>query len=119
MPNPYDHWPRNATVETGNPNLFPELSIPQSTVRDWIRKGKTNEITASEFECTQTQLAGKVRELEIKLARMKAKSELLRGVTSIVGFSAQYLRLKMTAAKESILKLTAGLLTPFNFPVSV
>ena len=105
MPNRYDHRPRNAIVETGNPNLFPELSIPQSTARDWIRKGKAKVITASEFECTQAELAGRVRELEIELACVKAKSELLKGTTSIFGFSIQYLRLKSSSAKESLLKL--------------
>ena len=111
MPNRYDHRLRNAIVETGNPNLFPELSIPQSTARDWIRKGKAKVITASEFECTQAELAGRVRELEIELASIKAKSALLQGTTSIFGFSVQYLRLKSASAKESLLKLidsTAG-----------
>ena len=105
MPNRYDHRLRNAIVETGNPSLFPELSIPSSTARDWIRKGKAKVITASEFECTHTELAGKVRKLEIELAVVKAKSELLQGTTSIFGFSAQYLRLKTADAKESLLKL--------------
>ena len=31
MPNRYDYRVRNAIVETGNPNLFPELCIPSST----------------------------------------------------------------------------------------
>ena len=57
MPNRYDHRLRNAIVETGNVNLFPELSIPPSTARDWIRKGQANVITASEFECTQTEMS--------------------------------------------------------------
>ena len=105
MPNRYDRRPRNAIAETGNPNLFPELSIPPSTARDWIRKGKVNVITASEFECTQTELAGKVRELERELACVKAKSELLQSTTSIFGLSFQYLRLKTVSAKESLLKI--------------
>ena len=84
MPNRYDHRPRNAIVETGNPSLFPEWSIPPSTARDWIRKGKANIVTASEFERTQTELAGKVRELEIELASIKAKSALLQGTTSSI-----------------------------------
>ena len=106
MPNRYDHRLRNAIVETGNPRLFPELSIPSSTARDWIRKGKAKVITASEFECTHTELAGKVRKLEIELAVVKAKSELLQGTTSIFGFSVQYLRLKTAGTKESLLKLS-------------
>ena len=105
MPNRYDHRLRNAIVETGNVNLFPELSIPPSTARDWIRKGQANVITASEFECTQTELAAKVRKLQEELACVKAKSELLQGTTSIFGFSVQYMRLKTAAAKESLLKL--------------
>ena len=102
MPNRYDHRLRNTIVETGNVNLFPELSIPTSTARDWIRKGQAKVITASEFECTQTELAGKVRKLHKELACVKAKSELLQGTNSIFGFSVQYMRLKTAAAKESL-----------------
>ena len=35
----YDHRLIQAIVETGNPDLFPELSIPDSTQKTWMRRG--------------------------------------------------------------------------------
>ena len=37
--NAYDHRLKQAIVETGDPDLFPELSIPESTARIWMRRG--------------------------------------------------------------------------------
>lgn len=65
MANRHDYRVGNAIVEASNPNLFPELKIPASTARDWIRKGKANVITACEFECSEAELAEKVRKLNM------------------------------------------------------
>ena len=35
----YDHRIKAQIVFTGNPDLFPELEIPRSTVLSWIRRG--------------------------------------------------------------------------------
>ena len=35
----YDHRIKEQIAETGDPGLFPELEIPRSTVRSWIRRG--------------------------------------------------------------------------------
>lgn len=36
----YDPLVQKMIIETQNPNLFPELSIPRSTALYWIRKSK-------------------------------------------------------------------------------
>ena len=43
--NAYDHRLRQAIVETGNPNLFPELSIPESTRRTWLHRGVNDVVS--------------------------------------------------------------------------
>ncbi len=35
----YDHRIKQQIAKAGNPELFPELEIPRSTVRSWIRRG--------------------------------------------------------------------------------
>ena len=34
----YDHRIREVICETGDPDLFPELKIPRSTIRNWFRR---------------------------------------------------------------------------------
>ena len=46
----YDHRLRNAIVESGDPNLFFNLNIPKSTIRDWLRKGKTEVVTHTSLD---------------------------------------------------------------------
>jgi hypothetical protein len=35
----YDHRIREVICEAGDPDLFPELKIPRSTIRNWFRRG--------------------------------------------------------------------------------
>ncbi len=43
--NAYDHRLKQAIVETGEPDLFPELAIPESTRRTWMRRGVADVIS--------------------------------------------------------------------------
>ena len=40
----YDHRLRLAIAETGNPHLFPEAHIPESTRRTWTRRAVPNVV---------------------------------------------------------------------------
>lgn len=35
----YDHRIKHLIVKSGDPDLFPELNIPRSTAKHWIRCG--------------------------------------------------------------------------------
>jgi hypothetical protein len=42
----YDYRIRETICETGDRDLFPELRIPRSTVRSWIRRGVPDVVTS-------------------------------------------------------------------------
>ncbi len=42
----YDHRIREAILESGNRDLFPELDIPQSTIRSWVHRGLPDVVTS-------------------------------------------------------------------------
>jgi hypothetical protein len=40
----YDHRIKNMIAESGDPCLFPDLAIPLSTAREWIKRGPNAEV---------------------------------------------------------------------------
>jgi len=60
----YDHRIREAIVASGDPNLFPELKIPPSTTRTWLKAGEHDVVTV---RSTETQLYIRVARLEKQL----------------------------------------------------
>ena len=41
---------KQAIIESGNPGLFPQLTIPRSTTSGWIRNGVSEVVTIKEAE---------------------------------------------------------------------
>ena len=70
----YDHRIRDAIVKSGNPNLFPQLKIPRSTIRAWIRRGERQVITL-EPPCDHS--------LRVHLSRVEAQLVILRQVVRL------------------------------------
>ena len=99
----YDHRIRNMIVKSGNPNLFPKLQIPKSTVRDWFRKGPADVITVLELDLDQEDLLLKVQHLESQLAKAEVQATLITKTIKILGFELQYRRLPKAEVKEQIL----------------
>ena len=71
----YDHRIREAIVRTGNPKLFPQLNIPRSTARAWIRRGERDVVT---LEPT-TEHA-----LRVYLSKVEAQLVVLRQVMRLL-----------------------------------
>jgi len=44
----YDHRLKRAIWLSGDPTLFPELGIPRSTAKGWIRRGVPEVVTADD-----------------------------------------------------------------------
>lgn len=99
----YDHRIRNATVKSGNPRLFPELDIPASTIRDWLRKGPANVITTPEFERDNHDLIAEIRNLKDQLAEAQARAQLITTTVNILGFQLQYKRVPNADIKLKII----------------
>ncbi len=105
MPRRYDHRVRNAIVRSGNPALFPELKIPPSTIRDWMRKGEANVVTSKEFDLSEDALISKVKTLESRLREGETRAKLITSTVSILGFQLQYVRVPSAQIKAMLIEV--------------
>ncbi len=99
----YDHRVRNLIANSKDPHLFPQLKIPLSTARSWIKKGPVEVVTTPAFEAESSELVEKITRLENLLSTTKAESNLITRSVKILGFEIQYKRIPSEAVNESIL----------------
>ena len=59
----YDHRTREMICGTGNPDLFPELKIPRSTIRSWLHRGAPDVVTCDLLSAEKTELLAELQEL--------------------------------------------------------
>jgi hypothetical protein len=52
----YDLRIREMIRETGNPDLFPELKIPRSTIRSWLHRGIPDVVTCDHLSAEKPEL---------------------------------------------------------------
>ena len=81
----YDHRIRQAIVETGDPDLFPRLSIPDSTRRSWLSRGVAEVVTLDERDTEIVDLHANVAKLEKKAAILAAAVRLLVTLVRVTG----------------------------------
>ena len=60
----YDHRVRDAIVESSDIGLFPQLRIPDSTRRSWLRRGSRTVVTASRLGLDHVELQNRIAKLE-------------------------------------------------------
>jgi len=99
----YDHRLRNLIVESGDADLFPELNIPSSTIRDWFKKGSVEVVTTSALTQSHDILALNVLRLEKENSELRAEKNLFSQSVKICGFTVQYKRLPTEELKTEIL----------------
>ena len=58
----YDHRIREMICETGDPDLFPELGIPRSTIRSWLHCGIPDVVTCEPLSAEKTELLIEIQE---------------------------------------------------------
>ncbi|OUR98447.1 hypothetical protein A9Q84_03275 [Halobacteriovorax marinus] len=81
----YDDYIIEMIVKSGNPNLFPELSIPRSTAIYWINKSK-KKITLKEINYNLA-LEENISVLEAQLRKEKSKVMFLKTIlVKLTGF---------------------------------
>jgi hypothetical protein len=68
----YDHRIREAICETRDPDLFPELQIPGSTIRCWLHRGAVDVETVDVLEDDRLKLLTENRELQRRVAFLGA-----------------------------------------------
>lgn len=97
----YDHRIREAIVASGDPNLFPELNIPPSTARTWLKEGSRAVVDFSDDEIA----------LRVQLARLEKQLRVLREIVRLLlawkrisGGALDYQRLSHGAMKKTLLR---------------
>ena len=73
----YDHRIRDHVARTGNVGLFPELDIPRSTARSWIRRGPSDVISLQDEQDEMRALRERLARVERRLAGVSAVMTLL------------------------------------------
>jgi putative transposase len=68
----YDHRIREAICETRDPDLFPELRIPDSTIRCWLHRGASDVETVEVLHDDRLKLLAQNRELQRRVAFLGA-----------------------------------------------
>ena len=68
----YDHRIREMICETGDPDLFPELKIPRSTIRSWLHRGIPDVVTCDSLSAEKTELLAELQALRHRAAELGA-----------------------------------------------
>ncbi len=103
----YDYRIQEAICESGDRDLFPELKIPRSTIRSWIRRG-TTDVVSCDFA------GGERAELIVEIERLRRRSALLGAVVGLLiaklrvsKVRLDYERLPEAETKRSLLRAIA------------
>jgi hypothetical protein len=104
----YDWRLRNLVAESKNIHLFPELNIPLSTKRDWIKKGPIRVLTLPEFQMSDVTLVEEVSSLKRRILELETVSTLVGRTIKLFGFQIQYMRLPSGLSKKDVLDAIAS-----------
>jgi hypothetical protein len=80
----YDHRIKSQVVATGNPSFFPQLAIPHSTAKSWIRRGEREVVSLERIVDTESQLTRRVAKLERRVAKLERRVSMLTAVLRLV-----------------------------------
>jgi len=103
----YDHRIKMMIAQSRDPKLFPDLGIPASTAKHWIRKGVQPVVTLPDSE-HDTALNIKVAKLEKRLAEVEATHRLVVFSFKVFGLQIQYTRLPTEDAKTMLIAAING-----------
>ena len=101
--NAYDHRLKHAIVETGDPDLFPEIAIPESTRRTWMRRGVAEVISFDRADADVIALRATVGRLERRIAILTTVVRLLVTLVRVRGLSFERIRVPTASSKSRIL----------------
>ena len=102
--NVYDPRVRALVRATGNPDLFPELAIPRSTVAGWLRGDFKPVVGTEALSKTQIELHRRLGKLERRNQVLLAVLRLLLALVRVSGCRLTGERLPTGKAKANILR---------------
>ncbi len=100
----YDYRIQEAICESGDRDLFPELSIPRSTIRSWIHRGTTDVVFCDLAEDGRGELAAEIEMLRRRTALLGAVVGLLISMLRVSKIQLDYERLPEGDAKRILLR---------------
>jgi hypothetical protein len=102
--NVYDPRVRELIRATGNPDLFPELNIPRSTISGWLRGDFKPAVGAEAVSQTEIELHARLAKLERRIQILVAVLRLLLALVRVSGCRLTGERLPTDKAKADILR---------------
>lgn len=84
-----DHRIKEQIVSAGDPDRFPELEIPRSTVQSWVRRGVGDVVSLDTGREVERELRARVLELEHRSATLIAVLRLVPALLRVSGFTAE------------------------------
>lgn len=100
----YDIRIRNAVAISQNPDLFPELNIPRSTAREWIRDGAKNVVSIPHFDLSKENIIVDYAQVKNELHKEQAINRLMRMTQSLSGMPFKYARVASSDLKSKLLE---------------
>ena len=100
----YDYRIREAICETGDRDLFPELTIPRSTIRGWVHRGVPDVVTCDLATGDRSDLVVEIRELRHRTALLGAVMGLLVAMLRVLKVQFEYERLPEGDSKATLLR---------------
>ncbi len=112
----YDYRIQEAIFESGDRELFPELSIPRSTIRSWIHRGPPDVVTGDLVAHDYAELAAEIERLRRRTALLSAVVGLMIAMLRVSRVRFDYERLPEGDAKRILLRAIkrAGKVLPLN-----
>jgi len=90
--------------ETGDPDLFPELRIPRSTIRNWFHRGTPDVVTCDLLSVEKTELLAEMQELRHRTAVLGAIVGLLVAMLRVSERHLDHERLPEGNGKRALLR---------------
>ncbi len=111
----YDHRIREAICDANDPTLLDScISIPRSTARSWLRRGRVQVVSLDEGDFEIAELRLQIAMLERRIQKyskatrnLAAVVRLQRAELDVSGFSLENERVAEAAAKTGILEAVA------------
>ena len=100
----YDHRIQEAICESGDRDLFPELSIPRSTIRSWIHRGTTDVVSCDLADDDRGELVAEIERLRRRTALLGAVIGPLIAMLRTSRIQLNYKRLPAGDAKRILLR---------------
>ncbi len=100
----YDHRIKQAILETGDRNLFPDLKIPKSTVRSWVHRGVPDAVVSDLVNCDRSALIAEINALRQRTSVLAAVVGLLVSMLRTSKTRINYERFAEGEAKKDLLR---------------